>query len=342
MDLAFATYAAILDGRRSFNVGWFDSLRKTYSNDVILAFLANVSRTFPELVNFCRGLPDSTHKVASELFEFPVLSRYPFLRRGDSIECWHPAVFYRGMEGFVHSVLSEEGQEYIDRFSKMFERHVVEQARKLSVPFMDEKMLAACMPVGAKVPDGLLMFPSTNVFIESKAGLFDESVMTVGHSEIFARKTRALKTAVTQAWSATVRLRKEGRAPEHAVSATSDYLLVVTNKELIAGRATMLASMYPPETLAYPSPEAARLLPLEHIYVLSIEDFERLVVAASAGALDLALFLSKCVEADRKPETSVLLFEQHLDRERVPRQYSELVTSALDEAIERLECSFKV
>ena len=41
-------------------------------------------------------------------------------------------------------------------------------ARKLDVPFLDEQSLEACLPSGEKVPDGLLLFPDCNVFIESK------------------------------------------------------------------------------------------------------------------------------------------------------------------------------
>lgn len=339
MDLAFATYAAILDDKRRLDIGWFEPLRAVYSESVINAFLSNISRTFPELVIFCRNLPDSNHKVASELYEFPVLSRYPFLRTGASMECWHPAVFYRGMEGLVHSVLSEEGQDYMDRFSKMFEQHVVDEAQKLAVPFFDETAIRACMPVGAKVPDGLLMFPDCNIFIESKAGLFDESVMTVGHSEMFARKTRALRDATVQAWSASVSLRSENRAPPSVLRAKRDYLLIVTNKELSASRGTTLALMYPAGTLDYPTPEAARFLPLDNIYVLSIGDFERLM--AGAPEFDLPSFLDGCVEADSKAETAVHLFEQHLNREKVPIRYSKLVVSALEDAQLRIERAFK-
>lgn len=339
MDLALAIYAAVLNGQQRFDMGWFEPLRTVYSGPVINAFVSSISRTFSELVIFCRTLPDSKIKVASELYEFPVVSRYPFLRIGDAIECWHPAVFYRGMEGLVHSVLSEEGQDYMDRFSKLFEQHVIGEAQKLPVPFLDENALRRYVTAETKVPDGLLSFPDCNVFIESKAGLFDESVMTVGHSEMFARKTRALRTAVAQAWSASISLRHEKRAPINVLNAKRDYLLIITNKELSASNGTKLASMYPVGTLDYPNPECGQFLPLDHIYVLSIEDFERLM----AGALefDLSVFLSECVEADNKPETSVHFFEQHLDRRKIPKRFSKLVASALDDAASRLERAFK-
>ncbi len=338
LDLTFATYAAILDGKRQFDFRWFEPLQTLYSESTIRMFVSSISRTFPELVTFCRTLPDSKFKVASEFYEFPVVSRYPFLRTGDSIECWHPAVFYRGMENFVHSVLSEEGQDYMDRFSKLFEQHVIEEARKLGAPFLDEKTLRKFVIAGTKVPDGLLSFPDCNVFIESKAGLFDKSVMTVGHSIMFSHKTKALRTAVAQAWATSVSLRKERRAPSNVFNAERDYLLIVTNKELSASRGPGLASMYPPGTLTYPNSESGQFLPLDHIYVLSIDDFERLM----AGALefDLPSFLRECVEADRRSETSVHFFEQHLNRRKVPWQFSKLVATAIDDVSSRLARAF--
>jgi hypothetical protein len=336
VDLSFSTYVAIMEGKRQVHIGWFDSLRKAYGDQTVDAFISCTSRNYSELVTFCRALPGADTKVTSELFEFPALCRYPFMRTGNMLECWHPAVFYRGMESFVHNVLSEEGKNYIDSFSKLFEEHVVKEAQKLDVPFFGEPALRSFMPAEAKVPDGLLSFADCNIFIESKAGIFDEPVMTVGHSEIFSNKTKALRTAIMQGWSASVGLRLEGRAPQQVIDANRDYLLIVTNKELSASRGTALASMYPPGALDYPNPESGKFLPLTNIYVLSIEDFERLISGVSTKECTLSSFLDGCVEADQQAETSVHFFEQHLDRRKMPRKYSELVTNALDETTIRL------
>jgi hypothetical protein len=160
--------------------------------------------------------------------------------------------------------------------------------------------------------------------------------MTAGHSQMFAHKTRAIRTAVVQGWSASTGLRKERRAPPQVLNASRDYLLIVTNKELGASRGTTLASMYPPETLVYPDPEARRFLPLSNIYVLSIEDFERLVHGALTTELALPAFMDDCVAADQVAETSVRFFEQHLDRWKLPRAFSTLVENTLDQIAARL------
>lgn len=341
IDLSLAIFTVIFDGNRRLRDGYFDPLRPSYSDEVISSYQSSLARTFSELVTFCRALPNANRKVASEYFEFPVLSRYPFFRSDNAMICRHPAVLYRGLEGFVHSVLSEAGQDYMECFSRLFETHVVTQARGVPTRLIGEDELRGYIAADTQVPDGLLSFPGCNVLIESKAGLFNESVMTVGSSEIFAHKTRSVQKAIGQAWATSVSLREQGSAPTEVLNAATDYLLVVTNKELGTSRGTAFASMYPNGTLDYPSAEAEHLLPLGRVYVLTIEDFERLTSAAVAGELDLPAFLAACVEDDEKPETRLMLFEQHLQRRNVLMRFSEPVEKAIDASSSRLEEALK-
>ncbi|MCC5795436.1 MAG: hypothetical protein JJT85_12000 [Chromatiales bacterium] len=341
IDLSLATYGGLLDGKRALPATWFAPIRAAYTAETVSSFQDGIGRTFPELVTFFRSLPDAKRKVASEYYEFPALARYPFYRTGDTMICWHPTILYRRLEGFVHSVLRDEGQRYIEQFSRLFERHVVNETRRVSVPFMDEEDLRRSVARDTKVPDGLLSFPDCNVFIESKAGRFDESVMTAGNREIFEHKTRALQMAVRQAWSACVSLRLERRAPPDVLNASMDYLLIVTNKELGGSRGTTLAAMYPDGTFEYPNTDAKRYLPLSRIYTLSIDDYERLIGAAANREVDIPTFLASCVRDDDTPETSLFLFEQHLNRRGVSMRFSSLIEDAIYESECRLMTAFR-
>ena len=341
IDLSIATCAPVVKGNRWIGHKLFNSLSTSYCPEVISSFQSAISRTLPELVDYCRSLPGENRKVASEYFEFPVLARYPLFRRGDQMFCWHPNVLYRGLENFVHSILSEEGQRYIEPFSRLFERHVVAEAEKLPARFFDENALREWIETDTQVPDGLLSFPNCNVFIESKAGLFHESVMTVGSSEIFSHKIRAIKKAVDQAWATCVSLQQIRRAPADVLNAETNLLLIVTNKDLGASRGTMLASMCPEGTIDYPNSDAERILPKDHIYVLSIDDFERLTSAAENGQIEVPEFLFSCVADDSAAETEVLQFEQHLDRKEVSRRYSQVVEEAVDQSLSRLKSTLE-
>lgn len=342
IDLALVTFTAMTNGERAFDLSSFEPLRKSYDEANIEAFFACVSRTYPQLIEFFRALPYSQKRVSSEYYEFPVISRYPFLRTNNLIECWHPAAFFRGFESLVHSVLSEAGSNYIEPFSEIFENHVISQSKKLNGRFYSEDLLRTFVPIGTKVPDGLASFPGCNVFIESKSGLFDESVMTVGHSEMFARKTRSLQTAFSQGWSISGAIRLSKSAPRDVLDAPVDYLLVVTNKELSASRGTSLAAMYPEATFDFAHPDREQYLPLANIYVLSIEDFERLVAAVESRLIELPTFLNACVVRDSKAETAVHFFEQHLDAAKLPRGHSMLVKNAVEASKSRLSAAFGV
>ena len=341
IEFALVTLGAVVTGRGEIPVAWLTAIGNGKAEGVVSSFRSAVGRTLPELLAFCRSLPNAGYKVASEHFEFPFLTRYPFLRRGDVLICWHPAVVYRGLENFVHSVLSEEGQTYTDRFGHVFERHVVAEAKKVPAQFFDEAELRGWIGADTKVPDGVLSFEGCNVFVESKAGLFGESMMAIGNGEVFAHKTRPIRNAMAQAWATSVSLRQGRRAPDRVGDADVDYLLVVTNKELAVGKATALAAMYPEGTLEPPNAEAARLLPLQRVYLLSIDDFERLTSGAAHGLVDLPEFLSSCVDDDSTPESSLFLFEQHLNRRSVPRRFSEVVSSAIEAGFYRSEVAVR-
>jgi len=337
IDMAYTLAAEILEGAKVINMSWFDLFRRAYSPEVVDRFIAAISLTFDGLRAFCRALPDADNKVASEYFEFTALSRYPFLRDERSLYLWHPAVFFRGMEGFVHSVLSEAREVFIEPFSKIFERHVLGEARALPVPFFGEDEIKRWLPPDTQVPDGLLAYGTCNVFIESKAGLFDESVMTVGHSTIFSHKTRALLTAANQGWSASELMRAGDKAPRQVLDAPVDYLLIVTNKELNAGRGPTLADIYPDDKFRPPTEVAARTLPIAHIYVLSVEDFERLMVATRQGEIDLPTFLAEIVTLDADPQTMAYFLHQHLDQRGISHHTSDLVHQAMEATHVRLE-----
>ena len=337
IDLSIAICNATMGGKRVLGDAYLSPLHGTYTRDVVSSYERAVSRTLPELVSFCRSLPHARRKVASEFFEFPVLTRYPFFRTGDGMVCWHPAVLYRGLESFVHAVLGEEGDQYMQRFSRLFEHHVVAQARKVPGQFLDESALRQLIAPETRVPDGLLSFPGCNVFVESKAALYSESVMTLGSGEIFRHKTRGISTAVQQAWATAVSLREERRASPDVLDADTDYLLIVNNKELGVSKGTALASIYPDGTLDYPNVEAQKLLPHKHIYVLSIDDFERLTNAAASGQIELPAFLAACVRDDEERQSARHLFEQHLNRREVPIQFSDTVEEAVRAGCSRIE-----
>jgi hypothetical protein len=67
-----------------------------------------------------------------------------------------------------------------------------------------------------------------------------------------------------------------------------------------------------------------------------VNDYERLVGSSAAATSSLPTILKECVAHDSDPATSCFYFSQHLDRMRLPRQLSPVVSDAFDVAMERL------
>lgn len=249
-------------------------------------------------------------------------------------------VFNRGMEDFVHGVLSKAGQKYMDRFSKIFERHALSLLAKTPYELFDESALRKMLGNGIQLPDAVLALDGANLIVEAKAGLFDESVMVVGQSDILLHKTRALFSAVQQAWSAAVAIHNCEFASAKLRAASKYYLLVVTNKEVSASRGELLKKMYPEGKLDYPSLEAASLLPLTHVYFISVDNFEWFTTASATTNFNAQTFLEACVSDDDNPATAAYYFEQKLKIHKAPHEQTALISNAIDSAIERMEGAF--
>jgi hypothetical protein len=338
LDLGLAAHGPILEGKAQMAPAWFEPLLKAYGAEKINAFLRCISADYAELAAFMRSLPDADDRKASEYFHFTPLKRRPFLRTQGVYQCWHPMVFLRGMEEFAHLIMSEAGGEYVERFSKVFERHVLAEVKRAGLRYYDETALRKIFGDTLELPDAVIPMGDYNIIVEAKAGLFDDSIMAIGDPEILRHKTKALAKAVGQGWSAAVAFRGDS-APADLKKATEDYLFVVTNKPVNVGSGADLKAVYPEGQLSYPNDEAKALLPLERIYFVSVDEFERLVASASdAGALHA--FLHKTVKLDANPVTGKAFFEDHL-RTFPGRKESSFLTTALDAAHARVEQALK-
>ena len=337
IDLSLAIYSMIVKNQCQFSDIFLTSLHSRYAPEVVKSFLSSITRTYPELVTFFLSLPDANKKTTSEYYEFPCLVRYPFFRKSNIIICWHKRIFFRCLERYVHFILSEAGCEYMEKFSRIFEQHIITEAKKVPTRFIEEHELRKFIPSDAKVPDGLLSFPECNVFIESKARLHHESIMTTGNVDFFTDRTQAVRKAMNQASEASASLRNNPQVPSEVRNANTDYLLIVMNTEPRVSSGTSLEEMYRDGTLNYLN--GAKFLPRKHIYVLDIEDFERLTSAVARREINLPTFLASCVHDDENPHARSLLFEQHLDKQQIPMQFSNLVEKAVAASYRRLEDS---
>jgi hypothetical protein len=315
IDLTYVLMRAVLERSRTIPRHEFDPLRAAYGAAVD-RYLAVVAHELPSLRvllredQASRGVP-----LRHELYEFPYLKRYPFFRtRKGDIAAWHPMVAARGLEEIVHWRLARLSDEYTQPFSRLFERYVSELAQAMSANAVTEAEYAQV--VGAEAPkvEAILPYEDCNVYVEAKMALFEDDVLLTDNETQTFNKTKHVRKAIKQGWEVSGALRAENSPLTHGRSNGQDFLLVVTSRELGLGSGAQLQRLYPAGRFDYPDDRSRERLPLEHVFTMSILEFERLSVAVANGVVDLPQLLREAVEHNRNPATSAILFDSFLGK----------------------------
>lgn len=314
LDMTYGLYAAVLDGKMPLDPDWLAPYRPKYG--------ANVDRMY-ELV--ARDLPglraelqrDVAQKIRGrqELYEFPYLRRFPFLRLRDGrLHCWHPLVFARGLEDAVHLRMANLGKDYIDAFSLVYEKYVTELATTCGMPALDE--VAYKEKVGGHSPsvEAILQGDDCNIFVEAKMSLFADDVLLQDNETAIYQKTKRLREAIKQGWRVGALVRDPASGFGSCFQANQDFLLVVTSRELIIGSGDALQRLYAPGAFDCPDEGARARLPLSNVFILSIDDFENAMGCVTSGEVNLSNVLKEAVVANQRGDTARMFFSDFIGK----------------------------
>jgi hypothetical protein len=105
------------------------------------------------------------------------------------------------------------------------------------------------------------------------------------------------------------------------------------------GTGEQLQRLYPADRFDYPDEASRKLLPLTHVFTMSIMEFERLSVAVAGGSVCLPALLREAVERNRDPTTSAILFDMHLGRHVENWGMPQLLEEARVSAEQRIHAS---
>lgn len=308
LDLAFGLYAAVLNRQMPIVQDYLSPFRSTYGKDVDRIYELFV-RDLPGLRQDMQSEGAQRIRGKQELFEFPYLRRFPFLRLRDGrLHCWHPLVFARGMEDAVHLRLSDLGAGYVNEFSRVFERYVTELAKGCGLPTLDEA--AYKTQVGGHAPAVEVIFEGDdcNILVEAKMSLFTDDVLLHDNEKVIYQKTKRVREAIKQGWKVGELIREPASNLGTRFQNGQDFLLIVTSRELNLGTGERMRLLYPPGEFDYPNAEARQRLPLSNVFILSIEDFERTIGCLAAGELNLSAVLKDAVIANQRGETAWMFF----------------------------------
>ena len=314
IDMAHGLYAGVVGATVPLGKDYLSSFRPTYSDSVDQMYRLFV-RDLHSLREELQSEDAQRIQGKQELFEFPYLRRFPFLRLQDGrIHCWHPLVFARGMEDAVHLRLSRLGATYTNEFSRVFEKYVTELAAETGQTMLDESTYKAKQGGHAPAVEVIVQGEDCNILIEAKMSLFADDVLLQDSEVAIFQKTKRVRDAIKQAWKVSEIIRDPSSGYETRFQTRQDYLLVVTSRELNIGNGGRLQRMYAPGQLNYPNAVAEKNLPLTNVFILSIEDFERLMGCVAAGEINLSAILREAVTANENGATARMFFSDFLGK----------------------------
>lgn len=252
----------------------------------------------------------------SELREFPYLQRFPLYRSEQGIyRCWHPKVFIRGIESTPHLIMMENAQPYVDAYSKVFERYVTElTTRACSQALVEADYKAAIkgsMAQEGKALEVIVPFVGCNVFVEAKMSTFLDPVLLEERENIRVDRLTRVLEAVEQGYSVSADIRRDTSPFAGKLSnAECDYLIVVVSRDLLVGGGVGLQRILPSRELSATDEGVQRRMPLHHIFIVDLADFENVMECVYQGWVDLPELLARAARNNEGgPDSRLTLFE---------------------------------
>lgn len=340
LDLAYGLYAAVLNRKMPIAHDYLSPFRSTYGNDVDRIYDLFV-RDLSSLRQEMQAEVTQRVRGKQELFEFPYLRRFPFLRLRDGrIHCWHPLVFARGLEDAVHLRLSTLGEDYVNEFSRVFERYVTELATGCGLPILNEAAYKTHVGGHAPAVEAIFEGDDCNILVEAKMALFADDVLLQDNETALHQKTKRVRTAIKQGWRVGEIIREPTSNFGSRFQKSQDFLLVVTSRELNLGTGERMRLLYPPGEFDYPDAGAQQRLPLSNVFIMSIDDFERTVGCVAAGEINLSAVLKDAVIANQCGNTARMFFSDFIGKHTKNWAMPEVMQEARRSAERRIAAAF--
>lgn len=324
--LCYALHAPALNNTFLFNIDFFQPLRPYYGTSLDL-FLNEFSRDLFELRAELRLMLDARlvqnkpARPVDEPHEFPWIAKYPLLRLpGQRFRVWHPQVFARGMESAVHKRLSECGQVYSQHFSGVFEDYVLELISEAGISYIGEKDYKDVVGADKNAVEAIVTYAGTNVLIEAKMTAYSESLLISESEGIVWKGLKRILGAMRQAWEVSSKLRSSSMPDWDCTRAKADFLVIVTSQPISSSSGEHLKRLFTHYTLepsptgnpSWPTQEQLAWLPLKHIIITSIDEFEHLIGCVINGEIDLVDFLREVAVKNHDPSSSAMFIDQFL------------------------------
>jgi len=359
LELALAFHIGFMgEGQVRHRIGnrWFGEMQGEDATDDIERFLGLLSGSFASIRQTLLERDEKTiaagrkPRVAAEYGEQTPLIQTPLLRSWkDDYIVIDPCLLENCLDNFVYSTLrAHHVQDFMGSFGQIFEEYVRLAVDYSKLPYRTEDDLKVLLRAkrGSNLIDFVLADKDAHIFIDAKAAEMNYRG-TVTHDAVELAKLldASLLKAVRQGNSVVEELKRIDSNDPVFKRRSTNYLIVVTYARTNIGNGRALA-----DSVGIPAIESVvedlpggMQIPVENMYFLTIEEFEKLVAQIGIGSIGLVEALERAKALDADPMTCSFMFEQHLTNwgmaGSAPTYLVEKTTDSISRIAKKLEAT---
>jgi hypothetical protein len=257
------------------------------------------------------------HKFSYEAYEKTSLRETPLLKHNSNYYPFSVELLARCVETFIYDILrGDNPEDFMDKFGPIFERYVGSSISNMNITFFRERELMNTLRGSGKLVDYLLIDKDAKVFVDAK-GVEMSYLGMVGHQpQVIKDKTRdSVIRGIQQGFETAKRLEGIDRINGIEIGKADNYLIVVTFKDLFVGNGVDFYEYVAKDTLNRLVSQTGGQVPVpfEHMYFMSIDDFDLLAGGVAEGKIDLVGTLEHAAKADASLQTKKFTFGQHIN-----------------------------
>ena len=298
----------------------FLPFEKVYPPDSIDRFFKLISANLNSITAYLLELerkyaPRSDH----QLFELSPLKRFPLLEEDEQYRPYSKRLLYISLQHWIYDRLREHNAQcFVNAFGNVFEAYVERLVKHLGLPFVTEEQIKLALgSKHKKLVDFIITECGSKIFVDAKGvemtylGQLSDNLYDIQRATD-SSIIKGIKQGCSVADSIQgIRVIDGIKLPAE----NENYLIVVTYKELYIGNGRVFRDLLGESVMVQLRKcDGFDLIPMEHMYFMSIEEFEIFVQAVHEKKIGFLECLRKAVVADSAWNTQKLTFSQHLQR----------------------------
>jgi len=342
LDLAFAVFSLLMQdpAPKMIERKHFDLIVPGLSPGALDGFLRHLSRRGDELTAWLNQPEHVGRPPADQLILPTPLVESPLVQNvfGHYLVL-SPVLTMRALESVVYRTLRRgDPAAFGQKFGPVFERYIGRCMDSARVKYLDEAGLKGLLPGTGKVVDFRVAEADCTVFIDAK-GIEMSALGRVSQTgELLLRTLKESGVKAIEQGMATIN-RVKALAKESPIADRGEekFIVIVTFDDLFLGSnyefGSLFGSGFVPRLerqLGGPLP-----VPLEHVFFLSIDEFERMLVKVYDGGNTIGSLLRHARTNDADGKTRKFHFQQHLESVAKQSKRIPMLQDGLEELCKR-------